>query len=414
MHYRKIKKMSKIRIKNFGPIKEGYTENGGYLEINKVTVFIGNQGSGKSTVAKVISTLTWLEKSINRGDIKANLSKNDFENFFRYHRIKNYFGSGTEIEYIGNKYKFHYNNNLTYFVIESLALENHNDYKVPKIMYVPAERNFLTTIKNPYSIKGLPESLETFAVEYRNSQLKLDNKMLALPIGDVSFKYNSGNETSHLVGDNYKIDLLESSSGFQSIVPLYIVTKFLSDMIKEGDEQLDITQKLRKTEELDIVMRDKKLTHNEILEKAAEINARYLNTCFVNIVEEPELNLFPSSQWEILKKLLYHNNIIEENKLLLTSHSPYIINYLTLAVEAFDLNAKITTESLRVKLKNIVPLESLVDAQKMVIYELNEVNGTISKLSTYEGIPSDNNYLNNSLAEGNRLFDALLEIQQEL
>jgi ABC-type glutathione transport system ATPase component len=48
--------MSKIKIKNFGPIQEGYNENNGWIDISKVTVFIGNQGSGKSTVAKLIST----------------------------------------------------------------------------------------------------------------------------------------------------------------------------------------------------------------------------------------------------------------------------------------------------------------------------------------------------------------------
>lgn len=406
--------MSKIRIKNFGPIKEGYSENGGFMEINKVTVFIGNQGSGKSTVAKVISTLTWLEKAINRGDVDVNLSLIDFENFFRYQRIKNYFRPDTEIEYIGKKFRFNYSKKLTPPVIERLEVTKYSGYRVPKIMYVPAERNFLTVIKNPYSIKGLPETLETFAVEFRNSQLKLNDKLLPLPIGGVSYKYNSGNDTSLLVGNNYKIDLLESSSGYQSLVPLYLVTKFLSDIIEEGGEQLDITQKLRKTDELDLVLRDKSLSHRELLEKAEEINARYLNTCFVNIVEEPELNLFPSSQWEILKKLLYHNNIIPQNRLVMTTHSPYIINYLTLAVEAHDLNVKIKTIDLRTKLRNIVPIESMVDAKDLVIYELDEINGTVSKLSTYEGIPSDNNFLNNSLAEGNRLFDALLEIQQEL
>jgi predicted ATPase len=60
--------MSKIKIKNFGPIKEGYQENDGWIDIKKVTVFIGNQGSGKSTVAKLISTFTWIEKALVRGD----------------------------------------------------------------------------------------------------------------------------------------------------------------------------------------------------------------------------------------------------------------------------------------------------------------------------------------------------------
>ena len=69
--------MSKIRIKNFGPIKEGFKETlpdgsvNDWLDVKKVTVFIGNQGSGKSTVAKLISTLTWIEKVLHRKDLTS-------------------------------------------------------------------------------------------------------------------------------------------------------------------------------------------------------------------------------------------------------------------------------------------------------------------------------------------------------
>lgn len=47
--------MARIRIKNFGPIRQGRLDNDGWLDIKKVSVFIGNQGSGKSCVAKLIS-----------------------------------------------------------------------------------------------------------------------------------------------------------------------------------------------------------------------------------------------------------------------------------------------------------------------------------------------------------------------
>jgi predicted ATPase len=39
--------MSKIKIKNFGPIKDGLDVNSGFIEIKKITVFIGNQATGK-------------------------------------------------------------------------------------------------------------------------------------------------------------------------------------------------------------------------------------------------------------------------------------------------------------------------------------------------------------------------------
>lgn len=59
--------MARIRIKNFGPIKEGCSDNDGWIEIRKVSVFIGNQGGGKSCIAKLISTFTWMEKVLVRG-----------------------------------------------------------------------------------------------------------------------------------------------------------------------------------------------------------------------------------------------------------------------------------------------------------------------------------------------------------
>ncbi|MBO4372301.1 MAG: AAA family ATPase, partial [Bacteroidales bacterium] len=53
----------------------------------------------------------------------------------------------------------------------------------------------------------------------------------------------------------------------------------------------------------------------------------------LNIIEEPEQNLFPSSQRKMLNALLEFNNSVEENQLIITTHSPYIINYLMLAIK---------------------------------------------------------------------------------
>lgn len=98
--------MSKIRIKNFGPIKEGYLENDGWLDVKKVTVLIGNQGSGKSTVAKLISCFMWLEKALIRGDIKAPVSNSIFIELIKFHRLENYLEPLTKIEYKGATYSF--------------------------------------------------------------------------------------------------------------------------------------------------------------------------------------------------------------------------------------------------------------------------------------------------------------------
>ena len=400
--------MSKIRIKNFGPIKEGYTQNDEWIDIKKVTLFIGNQGSGKSTVAKVISVLTWLEKAIYRGDVDINgISNNDFYDFFDYQRIKSYFKDNTEIEYIGKKISFKYKNKTT----PQITLLNKLGYALPKIMYVPSERNFLSVVKNAYGVKNLPDTLYTFAEELKKGQLKLNGNSLPIPIGDLSFQYNKTNDTSILKGADYEVNLIESSSGYQSFVPLYLVTKFLSDALIEGDELLDINQKIRKSEELEKLLLNESLSSSELKQKTEEIKSKYLNTCFVNIVEEPEQNLFPSSQWEVLKSLLKYNNMLADNKLVLTTHSPYIISYLTLSIEANRLNEMIKNKELRDKLSEIVSLDALLKSDDLVIYQLDEKKGSVELLGNYKGLPSDENYLNENLAHTNELFSKLLDIE---
>jgi ABC-type dipeptide/oligopeptide/nickel transport system ATPase subunit len=71
------------------------------MDIRKVSVFIGNQGTGKSSIAKLISTLSWLEKGLYRGDIEEKYvtSYNRFINIYcNYQNLKNYFLPETEIK----------------------------------------------------------------------------------------------------------------------------------------------------------------------------------------------------------------------------------------------------------------------------------------------------------------------------
>lgn len=109
--------MSRIKIKNFGPLKETVSAMDGWIDIEKVTVFTGNQGSGKSTVAKLVSTFTWMEKVLTRGDFKEKeFTAAKFKNkYCGYHRISNYFiKERTEISYEGDSYKHLYQTRRTY------------------------------------------------------------------------------------------------------------------------------------------------------------------------------------------------------------------------------------------------------------------------------------------------------------
>jgi predicted ATPase len=409
--------MSKIRVKNFGPIKEGLLENDGWIDIKKVSVFIGNQGSGKSTLAKLISTMMWMEKAINRGDFSSlNWSFSDFIKYTDYQRLEGYFDAETIIEYEGDLYSIYYNRVKNKWPL--FEKKESINYIVPKIMYVPAERNFLSVVKNANSVKGLPYSLFEFAEELIAAQSSTFGIEIPLPINTVKYEYDSEKEASFIVGANYRVNLLSASSGFQSLVPLYLVSKYLAVIINNGPDlnpsNINISQSIRMNQEISSIMLENSLLDKQKIEKVELVKAKFINKAFINIVEEPEQNLFPSSQRQILNSLLEFNNMNEGNKLIMTTHSPYLINYLTLSVKADKLKNEVSTENLKSKLSEVVPLNSTVNADDLAIYELDESDGTIKKLSNFEGIPSDNNYLNKSLAECNELFDALLEIEEEI
>jgi predicted ATPase len=415
--------MSRIKIKNIGPIKEGCQDDDGWIDVKKVTVFVGNQGSAKSTVAKLISTFTWIEKVLVRGDLQKKWfkPKNQLKNqYLNYHRLENYFKTNgvdkTDIDYQGDAYSIRYENgSLIIQEISGVA------YQLPQIMYVPAERNFISYIKTPKELKLSSESLRDFLTEFDNAKNEMRG-LVKLPINNVDVEYDKLNDTLNLKGQDYKVKLTEASSGFQSFVPLYLVSGYLANSVKK---QSEVTQKLMSSDELkrfkkgvEEIWSNNSLTDEQKRVALSVLSSKFNKTAFVNIVEEPEQNLFPSSQWQMLQSLLEFNNINSDNKLIMTTHSPFIINFLSIAIQGEYLKKKIDTSlkanQLIPKLNKLISEKSLVSSGEVVVYQFNETDGSIKKLSAPEGIPSDKNFLNDNLREGNLLFDSLLEIEEEL
>ena len=143
------------------------------------------------------------------------------------------------------------------------------------------------------------------------------------------------------------------------------------------------------------------------------LSSRYSYSRFVNIVEEMELNLYPDSQKGMLYELISYTNRSKDNRLMLTTHSPYIVNYLTLAIKAGVLAGQAEGNvSLMDRIGKIVPKESYVDIEDWKIYEVS--SGQARELEQYDGMPSDNNFLNMLLNDSNSSFDELLDIEEEI
>lgn len=404
---------NQIKIQNFGPIKAGYQSNNGYMPINQLSVFCGTQGTGKSTLVKLYSTFVWLEKALMRGDMPTSYPSQYsrfVKKYLAYHGIDSYISDDTYIHFKGQCYDFEYKDG-------HFTVNDHRDeltYERPQVMYYPAERNLLSSVvEKGSSLKGLPESLSAMQIDYRQACQSLTED-LKLPINDVKFHYDSLNQMGTIISPSYKVRINNASSGLQSASPLFITLNHLYECTTLGKKS-DASK--TSTKEQEII--DKRI-HDILLDDTLDSDTRSrlikklsdnVNKRMVNIIEEPEQNLFPDSQEHILYEMI-RLSAKQNNQLLFTTHSPYIINYLMLAIKAYQVNEQVTEDSDREQLNAIVPKESMIDGNLVSVYQL-DLDGNIAELPKIDNLPSDDNYLNHILMEANSKFSSLVEIQMQ-
>ena len=397
--------MVKLRVKNFGPIKDGFSEDDGFMEIRRVTVFIGEQGSGKSTIAKLYSTFLWLEKAFFCGfDITNNFSTQDFIKLCSNQLLPDfYFNKATDFKYIGSYCIFSFANET--FTADFIDSDN---YIRPKIMYVPSERNLVSVLENVDETKNLPMMLKLLQKEIQRAKREFIPNLMeshrTLFMHKYSIKYDSSRDFIVITDKNsgVSVPLYMSSSGLQSVIPLMIVTDFLGLEIESS-----ILDKLKKlsTSEQNVIL--SKITNEEFrknleifftsglgtanLEKSIKefifAFKKYINMSFVNIVEEPEQNLFPDYQKRIVESLVSHTNQNFTNQLLITTHSPYVLGVLNNCIYAGNLTKQ------GKNCVSVIPLNRQVSVEKVSAYKIED--GKIRSI-----ISADLHLINNSEIDG--------------
>lgn len=349
----------RIKVHHFGPITHLD------IEIKRLTFFIGSQGSGKSTASKLLTIfrdVLWRYAVVKGWDVMKQ---------FREMNIDIYFYEDTEIEYTMLPYRITYSkgkfscvfieepdnqdvlisalekmlaragrtvmNNLGYTDIEQLKA-NEADMNLfianaKTLLYIPAERIIASQLSE--SLANIMASGIPFGGQLKEYMSLFGKARKEFPEYPVSFlkatyKYVNGIEKVSIgEGDSDGIQLSSCSSGLQSVLPLLMIIDYC--------------------------------TRNEYFDSF--------------VVEEPEQNLFPSNQRELLRFLLSKwNNEKKNMAMIITTHSPYLLSILNNYLYASELGQDETISQDDVR--SIIDEKYWVNADACAVYSLGEeMNG---------------------------------------
>ena len=416
--------MAHIIIKNIGPIKEVE------LDLNKINVFMGPQSSGKSTIAKIISFCLWVEKNVclfrDTLDIELNFQKilEDYHQLHGYFDRESYIHYKTEYVVIDFRAK---QERATIFTLEKK--QNALDYKRSKIIYVPAERNLIAL---PYwtTFKLSDDNLKSYASDW-NFVRSMFNKEIPLHIKplNVSYYYDERERKDYisLSDKNRPIILTDSSSGIQSATSLYLLNKVycqyrekLSEFSSIEDEETfskvykeQLYYSTIREDPDDIPESDRFFYKKRFLvvkpgtkEKAIRILDNYTEIQYIqSIIEEPELNLFPDTQQALMYELMA-DAVVSDNRMVITTHSPYILFALNNCVMGGLVGKNIPEEK-----KSAFPsFASWINPSLVSVYEIHD--GTIKCIQDEDGIIEDN-YLNQAYKKNSDEYLSLLDYYEE-
>lgn len=348
--------MNTLSIRNVGPIKNAD------LEINKVNIFIGPQSSGKSTIAKLISFCFWLEKSVVLNHGKEHVDdKFLYKELHQYHDMASYFHNDTHIEYHSDLIDFSFRNINDF----SINVKNIDEGKNGKIAYIPSERN-LVSIPNISTLDMSYNYIRSFIFDWLlvHNKYSKTTSFSILDLG-INYYFDENKGDTLLFSDNKEIPLSEASSGLQALVPLMVYANYTSKWIYENeiDVSFDKYESLQKLLLKLIIDESKENTpySDEDIAKAIKSDSikrslhqiatsssynllggtiagfmeRVAKPHFTKLViEEPELSIFPKTQYELLKYIFGLLDFERGDSIVLTTHSPYVMTSINNFIQA--------------------------------------------------------------------------------
>ncbi|MEP7251096.1 MAG: AAA family ATPase [Ginsengibacter sp.] len=304
-----------LTIKNFGPIKNVE------LEFRKVNILIGDQGTGKSSVGKVLSVV---KNVLDRSDMQLWINgeaagkermneyfNDEFKKNLDEYGITNYLKSDTYVEFKDSVFHLIYENNE---VDLQKIPDGNRDRNTRIIAYIPAFREAVMLLnKSIFGLARLKAPLPQYFFSFGQYVSNAKNLKSFYDYSNIlDIRYKNVNENDIVILKNGKeINIGEASSAVNSVVPLLLVF----DNAVESNYSTD------------------RRVYN------------YLNCPYI-IIEEPELNCFPTTQKKLMEyfisKIKYETSADFDYycRLVITTHSPYILTSLNNMMYAYQVGEK--------------------------------------------------------------------------
>lgn len=401
----------KLIIKNVGPIKDVT------IDLNKINVIIGKQGSGKSTIAKLISYFAWVEKEICT---KFNVDffckgTNFYDKLVTFHKMEGYFSENSSMSYSSGFIHISYIFNKEPII----SIRKNKFYVRVKISYIPAERNIVAAIPNWFEVKLPDNNILSFMKDWETARkLRTKDNVIAIPNSQIQYYYDDYAGDLIKLNKKTKIQLTNSASGFQSSIPMIAVTDYVTNAIYSEDNAENIMLLSRKNNII-IELLKKKFKGEKAEDIISKINQTFdesdvaqPNLYFMEfvsasriadlltvtrrskvIIEEPEQNLFPETQKDVLYMLI-KSALNERVNMTITTHSPYILYAINNCIMGGLVKDNIPDEVS----EKLPSKPNWIDPTSVSIWQINDKGGLESvqneKTNTLKG-----QYLNDSMKE---------------
>ena len=329
----------RLYIKNFGPIAQMD------ITLKPLMVFIGESGSGKSAILKLISLLKWVHKQNNLRTffVKAGIAKkkSDYsrlnsEALLKTSGLNEFIRKDTEIRFqIGDSLYQSKGKILTDTKLQG-------DLTLDKIAFVSENRGVLPDIyanKIPRNFK-IPYYLEDTYNNFLTAFEQLDKKEFLIESTDLILFQKKGILPQFFVkdksvGNTFEMHLENSSSGtktalFPEIIVSYLTQKYDFGEVLTGAFNDFLMSKIQQMQQMGN------------MEAVKNINSAHFTTKTLSVfIEEPELSLYPSAQRRLINRLAKDcfplgKELDRQVQLAFATHSPYIVNHLNLLIKAFD------------------------------------------------------------------------------